>query len=353
MEFKPECMALLIGSIPMSDHNKALELVCEYTPEIPLWVQLPMYKNEGMIEQFLHGIPSLVVEKEKIFIDTTASDFEDNLLKFYNDYIESVDKSTTSFAPRFTLTDETAKGFSTFINYLKSTNVLPTALKGQITGPVTFAIATVDQNKRSIFYDERLKDVAIKLIAMKARWQAGTLAKFSRPAIVFLDEPALAGFGSSSFASISREDGLNALNEAIDAIHMEKGLAGIHICANSDWSLALDTPADIISFDAYSFFDKFILYPKHIKKFIESGRSLAFGIVPTGNIEDIENATTEKLLNKIRDQFLQIENLGLDRKTITEQSYITPSCGTGSLSLAHAKKVLRLTKEISKELRKK
>ena len=34
----------------------------------------------------------------------------------------------------------------------------------------------------------------------------------------------------------------------------EGGLVGVHVCANTDWSLVLDSSADIVSFDAYALF---------------------------------------------------------------------------------------------------
>ncbi len=61
-EFIPNARPLLIGSLPLEDHAKALDLVFEHTPEIPLWVQLPKFKEEGMIRQFMYGLPG-VAEK--------------------------------------------------------------------------------------------------------------------------------------------------------------------------------------------------------------------------------------------------------------------------------------------------
>ncbi len=345
--FKPNCMPLLIGSLPIDDHKKASEIIFDYTPKIPLWAQLPAYQKEGMIEQFLPGMPSVAHKDKKTFINIKASNFEQEILKFYEDYIESEDKPIDSFIARFRLTEKEAKGFFILMEKIKKLSDKPYAVKGQITGPVTFGIGVKDQDNKSIFYDDRLKDIAIKLIAQKAKWQSGMLAKLGLPTIIFLDEPALAGFGSSSFLTVSRKEGMEALTEVIDAIHTQKAFAGIHICANSDWSLALETPADIISFDAYSFFDKFILYPSHIKKFIQKGGALAWGIIPTANIEDIERETSEAIAAAFKDKITQIEKIGIAKNIMLAQSYITPSCGTGNMSLKHAKKVLRMTKEVS------
>jgi hypothetical protein len=62
--------------------------------------------------------------------------------------------------------------------------------------------------------------------------------------------------------------------EVVDAIHADGGLAGIHVCANTDWSLVLESGADIVNFDAYAYFDRFILYGEsQIRDFLAAGVS--------------------------------------------------------------------------------
>jgi hypothetical protein len=173
-----------------------------------------------------------------------------------------------------------------------------------------------------------------------------------RPVLIFIDEPGLAGFGSSEFTSISREDISQCFDEICDAIHEEGGLAGIHVCANTDWSLVLESSADILSFDAYGYFDRFILYTAQIKKFIESGKILAWGIVPTLNAQQIERETSDSLLQQWRDKAGQLEALGTDIRQLITQSLITPSCGVGSLDLESAAKVMALTRAVSQKIRR-
>ena len=45
--FQPNCLATLIGSLPLTDHGKASDLIMEYTPEIPFWAQLPAEKRRA------------------------------------------------------------------------------------------------------------------------------------------------------------------------------------------------------------------------------------------------------------------------------------------------------------------
>jgi len=146
---------------------------------------------------------------------------------------------------------------------------------------------------------------------------------------------------------------MEALGCGIDAIHDANGLSGIHICANGDWSLALESNADILSFDAYSYFDNFILFKDAIHQFISQGRILAWGIVPTSRPEDIESETTQSLLAKWESQVDEVVSLGFSKQTIMAQSLITPSCGTGSLTLEQTQKVLTLTQELSSILKQK
>lgn len=350
-KFQANALPLLIGSLPLGDHEKAVELVFQYTPEIPLWIQLPVYKEEGMIFQFLPGMPGFTVTEDKAFINTSGEKFDDELLQFYEDYMADTEGKSDPHDSRFALKPDTARGFFALTDYLKKASRPPLAVKGQITGPVTFCTSVKNQSGIAIFYDDQLRDASLKLLAQKARWQVRQFSKFGCPVIIFFDEPGLAGFGSSEFISISHDEVAACFKEVIDAVHAEGALAGIHVCANADWSLILESDADIVSFDAYSFFDKFMLYPKAIKKFLESGRIIAWGIVPTLHPEDIEGETADSLVRQWEEKAAQIEALGIHKSVILRQSFITPSCGMGSLKLEHATKALTLTRKVSELLR--
>jgi methionine synthase II (cobalamin-independent) len=296
-------------------------------------------------------LPGLVRAKNRIFLDASAQNFEHELLAFYEEYIAVTQGENPLDASRFVLTKESAPGFFFLQEALR---VLPTpfAVKGQITGPVTLSIGLTDQNKQAVFYDERLRDAVTKTIALKARWQVEQLREFGAPVIIFLDEPGLAGFGSSALIGVSSEEVGKILAEVIDQIHGAGGLAGVHVCANTDWSLILDSSADILSFDAYAYFDRLILYAKELKHFFKQGRILAWGIVPTLKEEDIEKETVDSLVERWQRQANELAALGINRDDILSQSLITPSCGTGSMSLDHALKVLKLNLEVSNALQR-
>lgn len=350
--FKGEGRAVLIGSLPLNDHEEAIQLVLGHTPEIPIWVQLPVFREEGMMRQFLHGFPGLRLEPETVCIDTSSPAYDEDILRFYQTYME-VQAGEISLADSgFGLAEDTARGFYVLMEKLATLSAPPVAIKGQVTGPITLATGTKDEAGRAIFYNEQLRDVTVKLLGLKAQWQISELARFECPVIIFIDEPALAGFGSSEMISISRDQILACLEEVTQAIHALGALAGVHICANTDWSLVLESSVDIVNFDAYAYFDKFFLYRDQIVRFIVSGRNIAWGIVPTLNADDLANETADSLFADLNSKLDKFEKAGLDRTQIIEHSLITPSCGAGSLRLDLAQKVLRMTREISDRIRK-
>jgi hypothetical protein len=349
-DFTPQSLPVLIGSLPLTDHSEATELIFAHTPRIPLWPQLPACREEGMIHQFLPGFPGITEKDGKLFIDTEKDGFEEEILAFYEEYLMIAEGMEDLDNSRFILSPREAQGFFTFLERAEKGRADLRALKGQITGPITFCTGLVDQNGRALFYNEQLRDAAVKLLALKARWQTRKMREISRPTLLFFDEPALAGLGSSAFITISNEEIIACFSEVFEAVRAEGGITGVHVCANTEWSVIFDSGVDVLSYDAYSYFDKLILYPGHLRRFIENGGILASGIIPTAE-EYIDIETPLSLVEKWQKQTAQLEQLGISQEMIIRQTLITPSCGTGSLSARHAQRVLELTRDVSAAIR--
>ncbi len=353
--FKPKALPVLIGSLPMDNHRKAAELIFEYTPDIPLWPQLPMFAKEGMTEQFMPGLPGLVTSNGRSFLDGGKETFDDEYLAFFEAYLAAGEAEADLESSIFAFTRETGKGFREFLRQVDAKiaegNCSFTALKGQITGPVTFGTAVKDKDDRAVFYDDNLREIIIKKLAMNARYQAGEFSKRGAVPIIFIDEPSLAGFGTSAYITITREDVTESLGEIVNAVHSENGLAGVHVCANTQWDVLLESDIDIISFDAYSYFEKFILFPEKLTEYLKRGSLLAWGIVPTQKEDEIEKETKDSLFSRFKAQMADLEKIGIDKKMLLDQIFITPSCGTGSISFNAAKRVLELTRDLSLKIR--
>ena len=346
MNFMPKCIATAIGSFPYKEPDKITVKIFETLLDIPNWAQLPNLNfRESMYIQYSEGMPCIVIDENKgtIYFDTSGDIYE-KLDIFYEKYVE---KDIDYFG----ITREFSSGFYAFENYLNNQDSGRIKfLKGQVTGPVSFGLTVTDENKRAALYNEGLVDSIVKCCAMKAAWQITRLKRFFQNIIIFIDEPYLSSFGSA-FISISREQVIDYINEVTDTIHEYGGIAGVHCCGNTDWSILMDTRIDIINFDAYEYFQSLVLYPENLKKFFRNGGILAWGIVPTsGKIKD-EN--TDTILENFENKIDVLSKKGFDKVEILDKCLITPSCGMGTLPINLSDKVLEILNNISTKLREK
>jgi hypothetical protein len=336
--------ATLIGSMPQTDRETAIGLALQAAPEIPAWPQLPIYPAEQMMAQYIEGLPGLVTEEGKQFVRSDTVKFDEESLLFYGQYLEIEDGSLKVDDSLFRMGEQTSTTFRRFLDTVRSAGLPFRALKGQITGPFTFLCGIKDRSGRALIYDERFLDIVPKLLGLRARWQIEIMRTFGVPVIIFLDEPGLAGFGSSAFITVSAELVVKLLAEVADAIHAAGGIAGIHICANTDWLLAFQSNLDIINFDSYGYFDKFVLYRKEYVDFIARGGNMAWGVVPTLDVEAIWAETPESLAGRWIAQARELVQGGMGLEKILAHSLFTPACGCGSLTEDGAARVLDLLK---------
>ncbi|OAG27901.1 uroporphyrinogen decarboxylase/cobalamine-independent methonine synthase family protein [Thermodesulfatator autotrophicus] len=346
--FKGKLLPTLIGSFPGKNHETVVDLILKYCPEIPCWPQLPAYPQEGMLIQFSRGLPGF--QPENLTIDPTSEDFEPQMLQFYEEYLAVKEGGRPVLESAFALTPEEARGL--FLLKEKLGDLKPLAVKGQVTGPFTLATGLKTPDGKACFYDSTLRDIITKQVALKAAFQVEFLKDLGVPVIIFLDEPALAGFGSSSFVGVSREEVLTVLGEVTDEIKARGGIAGVHVCANTEWDLLVEAGIDILNFDAFDYLDRFMLYSQDISKHITNGGNVAWGIVPTLKPEALKESTAESLARQLESAFDKLRKEGnLSQEQIVEQGLITPSCGMGTLPENLVEKALSLLREISSVLK--
>lgn len=345
MNFKPRWLATGIGSLPVLDPEEGVSLVLEYLPEIPFWPQLPQRgPAEGMVWQYSEGMPRIRkdVKASRIWIDA-AGDLTSDLEPFYEHFLAG------DFG-YFAVSRDYAPGFYAMMERLrqKGTGGLM-AVKGHITGPVTFGMGMKDHQGGYVIYNSDIFDPVLKALTMKAVWQVEEFRRFNLPVIIFMDEPAMESYGSAYF-NVSGEAIVGYWNEVIDGIKEKGGIVGIHCCGNMDWSLPFESRVDIVNFDAYGYIEKLALYPEGLKRFLDRGGILAWGIVPTDRGGRLE---VEFLVNRLEGAVNDLLAKGIDKKALFEQSMITPSCGMGSLTREEAVEILKTTREVSRIMRDK
>lgn len=351
---KPKFLATGIGSMPFEDVEHAVDLPLSKLPEAPFWPQLPKLSlNEQMEIQYSEGMPCIVIDREKgrMYFDTSG-DYSEVFAEFYEAYMMAMDPDEgTGDCSAVAISPDFSKGLYPMEKRLQSLGRQLPFVKVQTTGPCSFALTIVDENKRAIYYNEEFRDVVIKALAMKCRWQIQKFQPFAQKVICFVDEPILSGFGSSTYISVKREDVVAHLVEMIEAVHMDNGIAGIHCCGNTEWSILIDAGVDIVNFDAFGYGDTIAMYPEAVKTHLERGGMLAWGVVPTSKA--IQEQTVESMVAHFEKMMDNLAAKGIDKQLIVEQAIVTPSCGTGSMDPADAEKVFEMTALLSKTMREK
>jgi len=331
-------LATGIGSLPHKDAERALDLIFKYLPQVPFWPQLPKRDiREGMIIQFSENLPCLkLIDNGLVF----SADRRDRELEIFYEKVLSRDLEYFKIS----------RGFSQGVYALEErlneqVNLLAEIkfIKCQITGPFTFAAGINDDKGIALLHDDILMQAIIKGLTLKALWQIDFFREFGKKIIVFADEPSLSSFGSA-YTALNKEEVVRGLTELAEGIKSEDVLLGVHCCGNTDWSILTETPnIDIISFDAFSFLDKFILYADNLKAFVARGGIICWGIAPTQ--EPGAGETAVFLKEKIYSAINILSKKGVDRGRLEQGLFLSPACGLGTLDSEKSEAIFRLLAE--------
>ena len=354
MRIQPKFLATGIGSMPFIDPEHAIDVSLSRMPQAPLWPQLPRLGfREQMEIQYSEGMPCTVIDAEKgrMYFDA-AKDYSEEFAVFYEAYMAAMDPETgNGNCSAMAISPDFSRGFHTLLKRLKASERRVPFVKVQTTGPCTFALTITDQDKRAIYYNEEFRDMIVKALAMKCRWQIQKFKPLADRVICFIDEPILSAFGSSTYVSVKRDDVVGLLAEMISAIHSDSAVSGVHCCGNTDWSILVDAGADIVNFDAFEFGDTILMYAEAIKKHLEAGGMLAWGIVPTST--KIREQSVEDLATRLEALMDKLAARGIDKQLVARQAVLTPSCGTSSMEPDDAEKVFEILADLSMVMKNK
>jgi methionine synthase II (cobalamin-independent) len=332
-------LATAIGSLPHTDPVAACGVMTDNLP-IPAWPQLPRRGfKENMYAQYSEGFPGVVVDEvqERIWVDR-SQDLDAGLERLYTAYMAN-DLDFAAISPDY------AAGFHAFLGVAAGRPWR--AVKGSVTGPISWGLTVTDQDKRALLYDDTLADAVAKHLRLKAAWQERELRKLSDTTIIFVDEPYMSAYGSAFF-SLERDMVLRLLTETMAGI---TGLIGVHCCGNTDWSLLLETPAHVLNFDAYAYAESVALYPEAVKAFLRRGGRLAWGIVPAEDEEAILRETAGSLTDRLVAGMDLLVKKGIPLDHLLDACLVSPSCGLRGRREATAVRALRLAVGVTDELR--
>jgi len=307
MKLEANCKSTAMGIMPHKDICTAIGLSLGL--DIPFWPQLPNVSlYEDMYVQASQNFPGIAVDTENERLRFHTERFHEELDNYFE---KSVDSATFSLSPEYSVV---------YHEFLKHDLSEYSAIRGQVTGPVSFGMKVLDENLKPIIYDDEVRGVLFDFLQAKINTQYQELKRNNPQCFVWVDEPGLSGVFSAlvGYNDLQAKEDYQSFMQGLD------GIRGIHLCANVDLPYLLDLGVDILSFDAYQLEFMPKEYAQSVAEFIGEGGIISWGIVPTtSSLRRYTAQSLAKLLSGYWDEVSK--NTGIDCKQIAEQALLAPA----------------------------
>jgi hypothetical protein len=293
--------------MPHTDVDRALEAALAL--DIPFWPQLPnMSYYEDMYVQAAEHFPGIVLDLGK------------RTLRFSMDkFIEELEACMARFDER-AFFDVSAEYSAVYHRFLSLDLAGRPAIRGQLEGPISFGFNVLDQDERPILFDDTVRPFMLEFMAKRINVQLGRLQNLNPNAFMFVDEPGLQFLFSAmaGYGDVKAKQDLEIFFSLVDRPR------GIHLCGNPDWDFLLNLDLDILSLDIYTNAEVFAAYGPAIKRFVDRGGVIVWGIVPTGQ-ETFASEDLPSMIQRLENVWDQLERKGIDRQLLFRQSLISPA----------------------------
>ena len=293
--------------MPHRDVNRALEIALSL--DIPFWPQLPHYRYyEDMYVQASEHFPGIILDTEKRTLRFSMEKFTNEL-----------EETLTHFddPEYFDISDTYSVVYKQFLQLDLSDRP---AIRGQLEGPISFGFNVVDENDRPILFDDTIRPFMLEFMAKRVNAQLSRLKEINSNAFMYVDEPGLQ-FLFSAMAGYSDQAARIDMETFFSMIERPRG---VHLCGNPDWDFLLNMDLDILSLDVYTNGEIFSSYATSIRKFLDRGGILSWGIVPT-NFEPFEKEGLASLANQLEGIWTLLHKKGIDRDFLLSRSLLSPA----------------------------
>lgn len=306
--FEAGCKTTAMGIMPHRDVARALSLAASL--DIPYWPQLPNVSfYEDMYAQASEHFPGITVDVagERVLFDSAR--FLDGLPAY---------SEKTSDPDYFSLSKEYSSVYHRFLGLDLGTYA---AVRGQVTGPVSFGFRVVDEVQRPIIYNESVRTLLFDFIQHKMNYQHNQLVRKNKNAFVWTDEPGLGWI----FSGLSGYDDVLTRSDYRAFLDGVEGAKALHLCANVNLPYLLALGAELVSFDAYQIELMPRAYAAPVAEFLGRGGIVCWGIVPTDstNLGKETAGSLHALLRRYWDVLAR--ESGIEAKHIASQSLLAPA----------------------------
>jgi hypothetical protein len=337
MKIPGNLLTTAMAVMPHTDVDRALELAL--TMDVPYWPQLPHYSyHEDMYVQASEHFPGIVL------------DMQQQTLRFSMDkFIQELEETMSHMDdPGYFDISETYS--AVYHRFLKMDLSDRPAIRGQLEGPISFGFNVVDQDKRPIIFEDTVRPFMLEFMARRINVQLSRLKKINPNAFMFIDEPGL----QFIFSALSGYNDVAARTDMENFFSLVERPRGVHLCGNPDWDFLLKLDLDVLSLDVYTNGEAFTAYAPSIKKFLDKGGIIVWGIVPT-NIESFEKENVESLTKRLEGLWDSLAGRGIDRELLITNGMLSPAtcCLVNPDAEKTVEKAFSVVNELSQRLKEK
>jgi len=307
MPLPGKLLTTAMAVMPHTDVSRALEIALSL--DVPFWPQLPNFSYyEDMYVQAAEHFPGIILDVAertlRFSMDRFAEELEETLARLDDPDYFDISETYSAVYHRFLSLDLADRP----------------AIRGQLEGPISFGFNILDQDERPILFDDTVRPFMLEFMAKRLNVQLSRLKRRNPNAFMFVDEPglqflfsALAGYGD-----IKAKGDLDQFFAQVDRPR------GIHLCGNPDWDFLLNLDLDVLSMDVYTNAEIFSSYGASIKRYIEKGGVIVWGIVPTG-METFSQEDQPSLIGRLEAVWDALSKKGVDRDRLIARSMLSPA----------------------------
>ena len=293
--------------MPHTDVKRALETALSL--DIPFWPQLPNYSyTEDMYVQASEHFPGICLDlnnrKLSFSTDKFIAELEETLAHFEEpDYF-----------------DVSAEYSVVYRQFLGLNLGDRPAIRGQLEGPISFGFNVLDENERPILFNDTVRPFMLEFMARRINVQLQKLKERNVNAFMFVDEPGM----QFLFSALAGYGDIKAKTDLDQFFAMVERPRGIHLCGNPDWDFLLGLDLDVLSLDIYTNAEIFSAYATSIRKFLDRGGTIVWGIVPTG-VEAFEKENFQSLVSQLENVWRVLRERGIDFDLLLSRSLLSPA----------------------------
>ena len=293
--------------MPHTDVQRALDAALSL--DIPFWPQLPNCSYyEDMYVQASEHFPGICLDlnnrKLSFSTDKFIAELEETLAHFEEpDYF-----------------DVSAEYSVVYRQFLGLNLADRPAIRGQLEGPISFGFNVLDEGERPILFNDTVRPFMLEFMARRINVQLQKLKERNANAFMFLDEPGM----QFLFSALAGYGDIKAKIDLDQFFAMVERPRGIHLCGNPDWDFLLGLDLDVLSLDIYTNAEIFSAYATSIRKFLDRGGTIVWGIVPTG-VEAFEKENYQSLVSQLDNVWHVLRGKGIDFDLLLSRSLLSPA----------------------------